>query len=272
MQPRTPRIHNLCPEIFHEQIEDLRKIGIDLSSGLELALAQSVIVNTLGGDFWAKECTTFGRRQDFFANKGDVRIIHLAHMLWSLKDQEGFAEFLKNKDRSNFESTYYEVTSAHWFLKSSKSIRLVVESGVKGADFDIEVKGFFPYDSLNVEVKAKQIDFTTEQQIINKFKKTRSQLPKDGNGVIFCKINLSGLLTQEEFIRATQTFLKSTNRIAFIVYCWDSWDLIQEGIALAYIAVNREGEMHSIFGESSTPVRPAFLVEAMEWHQKVINT
>ncbi|MBE9256121.1 hypothetical protein [Dolichospermum sp. LEGE 00246] len=100
MQPRTPRIHNLCPEIFHEQIEDLRKIGIDLSSGLELALAQSVIVNTLGGDFWAKECTTFGRRQDFFANKGDVRIIHLAHMLWSLKDQEGFAEFLKNKDRS----------------------------------------------------------------------------------------------------------------------------------------------------------------------------
>ena len=272
MQSRTPGIHNLCPEIFHEQIEDLRKIGIDLYSGLELALAQSVIINTLGGYFWAKECTTFGHRQDFFANKSDVRIIHLAHMLWSLKDQEGFAEFLRNKDTNNFESTYYELTAAYWFLKSSKSVRLVVESGVKGADFDIEVKEFFLYNSLNVEVKAKQIDFTTEQQIINKFKKTRSQLPQDGNGVIFCKVNLSGLLTQKELIQAAQIFLKSTKRIAFIVYCWDSWNLIQEGIALAYIAVNREGEMHSIFGESSTPVRPAFLVDAMEWHQKVINT
>lgn len=258
----------MCPEIFHEQIEDLRKIGIDLYSGLELALAQSVIINTLGGYFWAKECTTFGHRQDFFANKSDVRIIHLAHMLWSLKDQEGFAEFLRNKDTNNFESTYYELTAAYWFLKSSKSVRLVVESGVKGADFDIEVKEFFLYNSLNVEVKAKQIDFTTEQQIINKFKKTRSQLPQDGNGVIFCKVNLSGLLTQKELIQAAQIFLKSTKRIAFIVYCWDSWNLIQEGIALAYIAVNREGEMHSIFGESSTPVRPAFLVEAIEWHQQ----
>jgi hypothetical protein len=268
MQSRTPGIHNLCPEIFHEQIEDLRKIGIDLYSGLELALAQSVIINTLGGYFWAKECTTFGHRQDFFANKSDVRIIHLAHMLWSLKDQEGFAEFLRNKDTNNFESTYYELTAAYWFLKSSKSVRLVVESGVKGADFDIEVKEFFLYNSLNVEVKAKQIDFTTEQQFINKFKKTRSQLPQDGNGVIFCKVNLSGLLTQKELIQAAQIFLKSTKRIAFIVYCWDSWNLIQEGIALAYIAVNREGEMHSIFGESSTPVRPAFLVEAIEWHQQ----
>ncbi|MCZ8117871.1 MAG: hypothetical protein O9295_07350 [Microcystis sp. LE18-22.4A] len=268
MQSRTPGIHNLCPEIFHEQIEDLRKIGIDLYSGLELALAQSVIINTLGRYFWAKECTTFGHRQDFFANKSDVRIIHLAHMLWSLKDQEGFAEFLRNKDTNNFESTYYELTAAYWFLKSSKSVRLVVESGVKGADFDIEVKEFFLYNSLNVEVKAKQIDFTTEQQIINKFKKTRSQLPQDGNGVIFCKVNLSGLLTQKELIQAAQIFLKSTKRIAFIVYCWDSWNLIQEGIALAYIAVNREGEMHSIFGESSTPVRPAFLVEAIEWHQQ----
>lgn len=258
----------MCPEIFHEQIEDLRKIGIDLYSGLELALAQSVIINTLGGYFWAKECTTFGHRQDFFANKSDVRIIHLAHMLWSLKDQEGFAEFLRNKDTNNFESTYYELTAAYWFLKSSKSVRLVVESGVKGADFDIEVKEFFLYNSLNVEVKAKQIDFTTEQQIRNKFKKTRSQLPQDGNGVIFCKVNLSGLLTQKELIQAAQIFLKSTKRIAFIVYCWDSWNLIQEGIALAYIAVNREGEMHSIFGESSTPVRPAFLVEAIEWHQQ----
>lgn len=68
MQAKTSGIHNLRPEIFYEVIEDLREIGIDLSSGLELALAQTVIVNTLGGDFWVKECTTFGEKQDFFAN------------------------------------------------------------------------------------------------------------------------------------------------------------------------------------------------------------
>lgn len=263
----TPGIHNLSPEIFYEQIEDLRRIGLSSPEVLSLALAQSVIINTLGGDFWAKECTTFGKKQDFFASKGNVRIIHLAHMLWSLKNQEGFTEFVHNKYKDDFEGTYYEVTAAHWFSKNSKSIRFVVESGVKGSDFDIEVRDFSIYGSLNVEVKAKQTDFSTEKQIINKFKKTRSQLPRDGNGVIFCKINLSQSISQEELIQAAQRFLRSTNRISFIIYCWDEWNLIDEGIALAYKAVNQDGEMHSFFGETSMLVKPSFFVEAVEWSQ-----
>jgi hypothetical protein len=272
MQARTPGIYNLRPEIFYEQIEDLRKIGIDLSSGLELALAQSVIINTLGGDFWANECTSFGQKQDFFANKGAVRIIYLAHMLWSLKDQDGFAEFLIKNSKDDFEPTYYEVTAAYLFLKNSESIRFVIPTYIKGSDFDIEVRNFFPYGSLNVEVKARQKAFSTGKQALDRFKQTRKQLPKDGNGVIFCKIELSELLTQEELIRAAQDCLKTTNRISFIVYCWDAWNFIQEGIALAYKAVDQNGEMNSIFGETSIPVRLAFFTEAIEWSQKARNT
>ena len=104
---------------------------------------------------------------------------------------------------------------------------------------------------------------------MDKFKQTRKQLPKDGNGVIFCKIELSELLTQEELIRAAKDCLKTTNRISFIVYCWDVWNFIQEGIALAYIAVDQNGKMHSIFGQTSLPLRPKFLVDAIEWSQKL---
>jgi len=84
---RTPGLHNLTREIMREQIEDLSKIG--LSHALELGLAQSVIINTLGSEFWAKECTTFGSKQTFFSEKSDVRIIHLAHMLWELRGGVG---------------------------------------------------------------------------------------------------------------------------------------------------------------------------------------
>lgn len=270
MQARTSGIHNLHPEIFYEQIEDLKKIGMDSSSLLEICLAQSVIINTLGGEFWAKECTTFGQKQDFFANKGDARIIHLAHMLWSLKDQDGFAEFLVKNSKDDFEPTYYEVTAAHWFLKNSESIRFVIPVSVKESDFDIEVRKFFPYGCLNVEVKARK-SFSTEKQIVDRLKQARKQLPKDGNGVVFCKIELSELLTQEKLIRASQDFLRTTNRIVFIIYCWDSWNFLQEGIALAYMAVDRNGVMHSIFGEPSIPLRPKFFVDAIEWSQKLEN-
>lgn len=192
-------------------------------------------------------------------------------MLWCLKDQDGFAEFLIKNNKAVFEPTYYEVTSAHWFLKKSKSIRFVIPTGVKESDFDIEVRNFSPYDSLNVEVKAMQKASSTEKQVVNRFKKARKQLPKDGNGVVFCKIELSELLTQEKLIRVAQDCLKTTNRISFIVYCWDAWNFIQEGIALAYKAVGQNGEIHSIFGETSI-VRPAYFVEALEWSQKARNT
>ncbi|MFM5944931.1 MAG: hypothetical protein ACKO9G_16460, partial [Dolichospermum sp.] len=108
MKEREPGIHNLTPEIIWEQIEDLEKIGITLESGLELGLAHSVIINTLGGDFYIKECTSYGDKQKFFRNKADTRIIHLAHMLWCLRIYSGFQEFLERNRKVDFESAYYE--------------------------------------------------------------------------------------------------------------------------------------------------------------------
>ncbi|MFM5975493.1 MAG: hypothetical protein ACKPCG_22480 [Dolichospermum sp.] len=268
MKEREPGIHNLTPEIIWEQIEDLEKIGITLESGLELGLAHSVIINTLGGDFYIKECTSYGDKQKFFRNKADTRIIHLAHMLWCLRIYSGFQEFLERNRKVDFESAYYEVTAAHWFSRVAESICFVIPTGVKGSDFDIKVNKFLSYDFLYVEVKARQQAFTNKNQIQDLFNKARKQLPENGNGVIFCKLELSEKLKQEDFIHAAQSCLKTSNRISFIVFCWDAWTFLEEAICLKYFASDKDGEMHNIFGENTNLLNPAFLVEANEWYQR----
>ncbi|MEA5512799.1 hypothetical protein [Nodularia sp. UHCC 0506] len=265
MEIRQSGIHNLTPEILRKEVDEMNQIGITFESGLELALASYIIINTLGGDFWAKECTTFGKKQDFFKTKGDARIIHLAHMLWCLRNYSGFQEFSERNKKGDFESAYYEVTAAHFFSEVANSIRFIIPSGVKGSDFDIEVSKFLSYNSLYVEIKARQQPFANESQINDLFNKARRQLPKDGHGVIFCKIKISAQLkqqlTQDDFIRAAKNCLKTSKRISFIVYCWDHWDLIEEGIALAYLAINEYGDMGNIFAGSPNPLRLSFIAD-----------
>ena len=77
-------------------------------------------------------------KQSFFENKNDVRIVHLAEMLWRLKKSAGFQEFLSKNNKNDFESTYYECVSAHWFFKSSASIEFIIPSQNRGSDFDIK--------------------------------------------------------------------------------------------------------------------------------------
>lgn len=259
MKQRSPRLENLTPELLKEQVADLLNIGIRERAAIELSLAQSIIINTLGDEFWAKECTSFGNKQEFFAQKPDVRVVHLAHVLWCLKDGLGFREFLEKNNKNDFESTYYEAVAAYMFLKESRSIELVIPSQVRGKDFDIRVVGFKSQEILNVEVKARRKIFRSERQALNFLKSCRSQLPKDQKGAIFCKIAIGeGTIGQNQVISATQEFLAGTNRINFVVYCWDS-SPTDNAIALAYCAVDLNGYMRPILGSAFQPVVPEFM-------------
>lgn len=247
MRVHTPGPENLTRDVLQDSVRELRAIGICDYSAFQIALAQLIIINTLGGGFWAKECTTFGDKQAFFRTKGDVRVVHLANMLWCLKDSEGFLHFLSRNHKGNFESTYFECTAAHWFLKDSRSIELVVPKGRRGADFDIRVEQFRNSVDLNVEVKARSRMFLGPKQLKNFLNDHRDQLPPGESGAIFCKVSLEGGgISKDDLILATQQFLRGTTRVRFVVFCWDG--AVQDKvISLQYIAVDVNGKMSPIF-------------------------
>lgn len=256
---RVPGLENLNADVLRETVGDLRNLGLAEPSEVEFALAQTIIINSLGGEFWAKECTSCGEKQAFFGHKHDVRVVHLAHMLWCIKDSHGFRDFLSKNDRNRFESTYYECTAAHWFLKSSASIQFVVPRGERGADFDIVVNGFSMGLDLNVEVKARSASFSTEKQVRNYLGSHRSQLPANGGGVIFCKLERPELgIGQQALVEETRTFILGTSRIVFVVYCWDAASQAN-AIALQYLAVDSFGRMGSIFPAATKATIPEFM-------------
>lgn len=261
MRQEIPGLENLTVANLREWVADLGKCGIRDPNVVQLGLAQGIIGNTLGREFWAKECTSFGNKQPFFAKKSDVRVLHLAHALWCLRESRGFPEFLKKNDKNDFESTYFEAVAAYMFQKQSRDIELVIPSQVRGADFDIKVEGFCAHETLCVEVKARRSIFQTAPMALNFLKKLRTQLPQDEKGAVFCKIAIDeGAIGQEEIISVTRRFLSDTARISFIVYCWDMAS-IDNAIALAYLAIDRNGEMGPLFGSSGQPVTPRFMID-----------
>ena len=261
MKQRQQGPENLTPEILREAISELYKLGIRDSEAIQLALAQIIIINSLGGQFWAKECTTFGSKQEFFIRKSDVRAIHLAHVIWCLKGSVGFHDFLKKNDQNNFESTYYEAVAAYLFLKHSCSVELVIPSQVRGEDFDLRIQGFRDYANLNVEVKARRNTFKSEKQALDFLKRHRSQLPRDMNGAIFCKIDTGNeSIDQASLEAATKRFLNDTHRVKFVVYCWDAAPA-QNAIALGYCAVGLDGDIGPIFDSAIRPIVPQYIID-----------
>lgn len=105
----------------------------------------------------------------------------------------------------------------------------------------MRIKGFLNFDDLNVEVKAQRVEFKNHDQLVNFLHYHRDQLPKDLNRAFFIKLFLEKQhIDLAEVIKATQEFLRRTDRVRFIVYCGDLSGAENE-IKLAYWCVNMSG-------------------------------
>jgi len=192
-------IHQLNLDIMAEAVEDISKLFQSepkdiLEVNLIIGLSNTIIINTFGKEFWAKECTTFGKLQDFFKSKSSVRIVHLADMLWRLKGCGGFQEFIeRNKQRHkevDIQPAYYEAYAACCFLGRSKSVAFNKPINEPQSDFDIIVKDFDGIAKLNVEVKGFQVPITSKSNLKNRLNAAKGQWPHNQKGAIFCKLHL----------------------------------------------------------------------------------
>ena len=76
----TPTLNNLNNKQILEYKSEMERLGL-VDETLHYALASAIIGHAFGGDFWSKECTTYGEKQEFFLDKSDVRLIHVSHMI-----------------------------------------------------------------------------------------------------------------------------------------------------------------------------------------------
>lgn len=193
------RLRELTLEALAEQAE---QIPNHLKHITEQVLSNLIIMRALGRDFWSRELRTGGERTtDFFQTRSEVRSLYLADLIWRLRGQPGFAHLLRKNGDSSFESTFFELVAADMINTSSKAIEFVAPSGVKGQDYDLRAYDFMGLAEVAAEFKCRRSTFQSPNNLRNFLRDVRPQLPKNGNGVVFCKIARSGHFgTQAEIL------------------------------------------------------------------------
>ncbi len=245
------RLRELSFEALSEQAE---QIPDDLKHITEHVLSSLIIMRALGRDFWSRELCTGGERTtDFFQTRSEIRSLYLADLIWRLREKPGFAHILHKNGDSSFESTFFELVAADMISTSSKGIEFVTPSGVKGADYDLRAYDFLGYAEVAAEFKCRRSVFHSPNNLRNFLRNVRPQLPKNGNGVVFCKIARSGHFgTQAEITNLVAQWIRSsTSRVQTVFLCWDPLESEQLALGFAYCAVNASGPVNYTLGSAS---------------------
>jgi hypothetical protein len=253
MQPRTPGLHNLTVDVLQECASDLEARG--LTSATSLALAHTILINTFGGDFWVRNLTKAASKLPILKDKPHSGAIHLAHMLWLLRDCEGFSDFLDRNRDLDLESAYYELFAARMLLKASSAVKFVRPVSQRGRDFDLLAYDFLGrYHEFSVEVKARRKALASARSMRSFLAKHRSQLPQSGPGGLFCKLEgvADGPPADHTFAEVSH-WLRGTGRVDYVFLCWDaSPDAAR--IELRYEVIDAQGRAGPILG--TTPYAP----------------
>ncbi len=121
-----------------------------------------------------------------------TRVTHLAHALFCLQNCTNFDAMLKRFLERSTRSCFYKSDIASTFMEADYEVEIVVETGVRGDDFDFVArkKGC----QINVEVTAKDDDTQISVSTIhNTLNDKRKQFPGD-NPAGHCHVNASDYL------------------------------------------------------------------------------
>lgn len=198
-----------------------------------LAMAQEVVLLTLGPEFWKVHCVgKGGPDSSYFRPSGTAesdryefqdRVIRFGDMLFTLKDCDGFDAFLKPLRTNDLESVFFELWTANALFKSGYTIRFVECSGEKGSDYDLSAH----IDGANVAVEAKTRrlgENSTIPKIRDSLERARNQVPKTGPGVVVVSIPKEWFLTHHEIIAdEVHAFLRNTTRVNHVIVFSRTW-------------------------------------------------
>jgi hypothetical protein len=217
--------------------EDLQKTKAEFHADgtlvQSMAMAQEVVLLTLGPDFWKKHCVgKAGPDSSFLRPNGATeddryefqdKVIRFGDMLYSLKDSEGFDAFLNPLRTNDLESVFFELWVASAFFQSGYRVRFVECTGQKRSDYDLNVH--INGTDVAVEAKTRRLgEGSTIPRIKNNLEAARTQLPKDGPGIVAISIPHAWLLSHHDLIAAEiESFLRNTARVNHVIVYARAW-------------------------------------------------
>ena len=161
-------------------------------------LATHIIEHFLGADWIEKHL--IAEPSAYFAIKsgtGDMRDLHMwkvkmfGESLFNLQEQEGFQRVLNQLREAgrgeNVEGALAELEIGGILKRSGRPFLFVENTGVKGADYDLEIR--FDSHTLLADTKRKiEISDFTESGFKNTLSSARKQFPQGGQALIFVRL------------------------------------------------------------------------------------
>ena len=150
-----------------------------------------------------------------------LRVIGLAEMLFNFQRKPGLEGPLENLRGGQIEAAYAELEVAKLLSNYDIGFRFVTPEGRRGGKtHDLEF--FHPNgERCSGETKCKvETTDLTDTTILSTLKSARTQLPKDGSGVIFLKVPQTWMETdgfRDRFASLAQRVLGASNRLVSIV-------------------------------------------------------
>jgi len=207
------------------------------------AMAMEVILTTLGPDWWKKNCTSNAVKPDEFlavpddsaqsAYNHQDRIIKLGHMLYALRDCNGFDSFISALVTRDVAPAFFELWVANALRQNEYTIEFVDPLGEKGTDYDLRCDR--NTIRLNIEAKSRRAGMlVSENSLRNALKKARTQLPASGPNVIFISIPAEWTTqanAESKITSCIQTFFHNSARVNYVVLMWHGWLQLAERMA-----------------------------------------
>lgn len=204
-------------------------------------MASQVLLFTLGRKWWQDNCTDISEPRDpflrFNKNSQDElnlerdRVIKLGHMIYGLKNLEGYKVFINSLKRRDLESVFFELRTANMLHEDGYKVRFIKETGVKTADYDLHCK--IKNEEFCVEAKSRRDGIIlSEKTLTNTLKKAKGQLPKNMSCVIFVSIPYQWTQDSgaENLIESCiKQFLNNTKRINFVIIAIHSLHNLEDG-------------------------------------------
>lgn len=201
-------------------------------------ISQYIIDMTLGEEWFDSHCQLGKIRTapfdqdistDYGAAEFHLNVVRLAHMLFQLRNAQGYDEFVSSLMTRDFESVFFELHAASLLFQNSCDVQFVKNSGIKGQDYDLQL--LVEKKPVAVEVKSRRAaPITDRKKLKNALSEARKQLPTDIPGIICISISAEFHLSPEfshaelEIEAALSDFMKSTKRVNRVLVFWHRFE------------------------------------------------
>ncbi len=223
--------------------EELREAFLDRGAVFEAyALAQEIIIRTLGFPWWKENISSSTSKQEPHfrihpSNQQESyehqdRIMDFADSLFILQSCEGFEwkikELRKKVSTNNrdvfVEDTIIELRVAKMLVKSGHAVKFVRPSRSKTKDFDLEIN-LREGNVLCAEVKCKREDTAISTNNLRRtLYRAEKQLPKTASNVIFVRLPTTWVQDPQYTVEIDQVLIKffdNVRHINAVVIIWE---------------------------------------------------